>query len=63
MTWEPAGKYAIRSDCGRYTISKAYTGSDACLYRAWHGSTGLGVAVRTVDEAKAIAGRHKQKER
>lgn len=59
MTWTPAGKYAIKSDCGSYTISTAHLGEGKCLYRAWHGSTGLGAAVRTVDEAKAIVERHK----
>jgi len=58
MTWQPVGKYAIRSDCGRYTISKAWVG-EACLYRAWHGSTGLGGAVNTVEEAKAVVERHR----
>ena len=59
MTWEPAGNYAIKSDCGRYTISKARMGGETCLYRAWHGSTPLGGAVRTADEAKAIVERHR----
>lgn len=59
MNWTPAGKYAIRSDCGRYTISKAYLGGDKCLYRAWHGSNPIGSACRSVDEAKRLAERHR----
>jgi len=61
VIWSPikrgdkVDKYAIRSDCGRYTVCRFI--SDGHWYEAWHGKERLGQD-REASIAKSMCERH-----
>lgn len=52
MNWARVSKYAIRSDCGQYTICKVFV-FNVLFYEAWRGKERIG-AYDTADQAKSI---------
>lgn len=56
MTFTKASKYHLKSDCGKYTVSKAASGH-GFIYTAWRGKEMLGHEER-VEDAKALCLKH-----